>query len=201
MIFSYNTDIRKIAYMNWRTDKDSTETNFGVIAEGYFIAAQVLTEKYIEDNISRDADIVIYPILFNIIHGIELYLKATYIRLAYLLSKEQKFAGGHNVKSLYNMVSSLVKEIKNNNQQFNEYKEIMKPLEKFINEIYAKTDKMDFTRYSINNKNKENYFYIDNIENEVINLPVLLEYIKTIGEILQQIFHHFLYDYEKECYW
>lgn len=201
MIFSYNDDIRKIAYMNWRTDKDSTDTNFGVIAEGYFIAAQVLTEKYIEDNISRDADIVIYPILFNTIHGIELYLKATYIRLAYLLSKEQKFAGGHNIKSLYNMVSSLVKEIKNNNEQFNEYKEIMKPLEKFINEIYSKTDKMDFTRYSIDNKKRENYFYIDNIENEVIDLPVLLEYIKKLGEILQQIFHHFLYDYEKECYW
>ncbi len=198
MIFSYNSDIKKTAYMNWRTDKDSTETNFGVIAEGYFIAARTLTEKYIENNIGKDADVVIYPILFNTIHGTELYLKATYIRLAYLLKKDQKFAGGHNIKSLFGMVSGLVQEIKKDNNLFNEYKKIMKPLEEFINEIYSKTEKMDFSRYSIDNKNKENYFYIDNIENEVVNLPLLLVYIKEISEALQQIFHHFLYDYEQE---
>ena len=39
--------------MNWRTDKDNTDVNFGVIAEGYFIAAQTLTEKYIENNVTN----------------------------------------------------------------------------------------------------------------------------------------------------
>lgn len=198
MIFSYNADIKKTAYMNWRTDKHNTDVNFAVIADGYFIAAQTLTEKYIENNIGKDADSVIYPILFNTIHGTELYLKAMYIRLAYLLKKDQKFAGGHNIKSLFGMVYSLVEEIKNDNNKFYEYKRIMNPLEDFIDEVYSKTEHMDFSRYSVDNRNKENYFYIDTIENEVVNLPKLLEAIKKISSSLQQVFHHFLYDYEQE---
>lgn len=198
MIFSYNADVRKTAYMNWRTNPNDTEANFGVIANGYFISAKVLTEKYIENNIGKDADVVIYPILFNTIHGIELYLKAIYMKLAQLLNKEQKFAGGHNIKGLFGMVSSFVKEIKNDNYQFQEYRKIINDVEFFIQEIYFKTDKMDFTRYSVDNKNKENYFYIDNIENEVVNLTVLLDIITKMHDALEQLLSHFLYDYEED---
>lgn len=200
MIFSNNRDIRKTAYMNWRTDPNNTEANFGVIANGYFISAKVLTEKYIENNIRKDADVVIYPILFNIIHGIELYLKAIYMKLAYILKKDQQFVGGHNIKGLLGMVSSLVKELKNNKEQFQQYKNIIKDVEQFVEEVYMKTDKMDFARYSVDNKNKENYFYIDNIENEVVNLPVLLDKINKMHEALDQLHSHFLYDYEEEYY-
>ncbi|SHJ23541.1 hypothetical protein SAMN05444401_2581 [Clostridium amylolyticum] len=200
MIFSYNKDIRKTAYMNWRTDPNNTEANFGVIANGYFISAKVLTEKYIENNIRKDADVVIYPILFNTIHGIELYLKAIYMKLAYILKKEQQYAGGHNIKGLLGMVSNLVKELKNNKEQFKQYKNIIKDVEQFIDEVYLKTDKMDFARYSVDNKKKENYFYIDNIENEIVNLPVLLDKINKMHEALEQLLSHFLYDYEEEDY-
>lgn len=194
MIFSYNSNIDKNAYMNWRTNSNNTEFNFWIIGKGYFEASIILTKECIENNLDKKADIVIYPILFNAIHGIELYLKSLYIRLAELLEKPQKFAGGHNIKSLLGMVSALVKEIKQNKIEFKKYELLIKDLDEFINEIYEKTDKMDFARYPMDN-NKENYFYVDNLNNEVINLPVLLDKIINIHEILENLQYHFTYDY------
>lgn len=194
MIFSYNSNIDKNAYMNWRTNSNNTEFNFWIIGKGYFEASIILTKECIENNLDKKADIVIYPILFNAIHGIELYLKSLYIRLAELLEKPQKFAGGHNIKSLLGMVSALVKEIKQNKIEFKKYELLIKDLDEFINEIYEKTDKMDFARYPMDN-NKENYFYVDNLNNEVINLPILLDKIINIHEILENLQYHFTYDY------
>ena len=194
MIFSYNSNIDKNAYMNWRTNSNNTEFNFWIIGKGYFEASIILTKDCIENNLDKKADIVIYPILFNAIHGIELYLKSLYIRLAELLEKPQKFAGGHNIKSLLGMVSALVKEIKQNKIEFKKYELLIKDLDEFINEIYEKTDKMDFARYPMDN-NKENYFYVDNLNNEVINLPILLDKIINIHEILENLQYHFTYDY------
>ena len=194
MIFSYNSNIDKNAYMNWRTNSNNTEFNFWIIGKGYFQASIILTKECIENNLDKKADIVIYPILFNAIHGIELYLKSLYIRLAELLEKPQKFAGGHNIKSLLGMVSALVKEIKQNKIEFKKYELLIKDLDEFINEIYEKTDKMDFARYPMDN-NKENYFYVDNLNNEVINLPILLDKIINIHEILENLQYHFTYDY------
>lgn len=194
MIFSYNSNIDKNAYMNWRTNSNNTEFNFWIIGKGYFEASIILTKECIENNLDKKADIVIYPILFNAIHGIELYLKSLYIRLAELLEKPQKFAGGHNIKSLLGMVSALVKEIKQNKIEFKKYELLIKDLDEFINEIYEKTDKMDFARYPMDN-NKENYFYVDNLNNEVINLPILLDKIINIHEILENLQYYFTYDY------
>ena len=36
-VFSYNPDIYKNAYMNWRTDKHQPIHNLNALAEGYFI--------------------------------------------------------------------------------------------------------------------------------------------------------------------
>ena len=84
--------------------------------------------------------------------------------------------------------------MKQNKIEFKKYELLIKDLDEFINEIYEKTDKMDFARYPMDN-NKENYFYVDNLNNEVINLPILLDKIINIHEILENLQYHFTYDY------
>ena len=53
MIFSYNSNIDKNAYMNWRTNSNNTEFNFWIIGKGYFEASIILTKECIENNLDR----------------------------------------------------------------------------------------------------------------------------------------------------
>lgn len=75
-IFSYNVDINKTAYMNWRTDKHDHIKNIITVANGFMESSLISAKEVVNNNHSKRADIVIFPILFNANHAIELYLKA-----------------------------------------------------------------------------------------------------------------------------
>lgn len=49
-----------------------------VLGEGFICSSLILTRYCLKDNKSKGADMLIYPILFNINHGIEIYLKVIY---------------------------------------------------------------------------------------------------------------------------
>ena len=99
-IFSYNIDTNKNAYLNWRTDKHSHINNMITVAKGYMKSSILLTEQILADNWSKKADIIIFPILFNANHAIELYLKAITWTLNILLDKPMKIEGQHNIKQI-----------------------------------------------------------------------------------------------------
>ena len=73
-IFSYNVDIDKTAYMNWRTRPHQPIHDMMIIADGYMKAAIMLAQDCLQDNMDKKADIVVFPILFSANHAIELYL-------------------------------------------------------------------------------------------------------------------------------
>ena len=101
--FRANRDIRKNAYLNWRMVRQGDwGSEFLVLAEGYFNSAYHLLDICLKDNADKKADIIIFPILFNIVHGIELSLKAINCYLNMILKDwyEQKIEGGHNIKQL-----------------------------------------------------------------------------------------------------
>lgn len=75
-IFSYNVDIDKTAYMNWRTRPHQPIHDMMIIADGYMKAAIMLAQDCLQDNMDKKADIVVFPILFSANHAIELYLKS-----------------------------------------------------------------------------------------------------------------------------
>lgn len=98
-IFSYNSDVNKTAYMNWRTSHHDHIYNMIVIADGFMNSAIMLVEAALIDNSDKKADSLIYPIIFNANHAIELYLKATVWTLNILLDNQQKIEGQHDIRN------------------------------------------------------------------------------------------------------
>ena len=56
-IFSYNEDIDKTAYMNWRTRQHQPIHDMMIIADGYMKAAIMLAQDCLQDNGDKKARI------------------------------------------------------------------------------------------------------------------------------------------------
>lgn len=190
-IFQYNADINKTAYMNWRTGfADGSRRQFVIIGEAFFTSAYHLVEECLNDNSDKKADSWIFPILFNVIHGTELYLKAINSVLSAILGKKRGITeGGHDLKTLCGTARNLIIEYKNlhkdntTEQMFT----AIKVVERFIDNLYAKTDDMTFARYPMD-KDKNGHFYIQNLENEVVDLILLRDQISVIYHMLEYIY-------------
>ncbi|HDR8233351.1 TPA: hypothetical protein QC098_005990, partial [Bacillus cereus] len=109
-IFSYNTNIDKNAYMNWRTHSYDPIHNMIVVAEGFKDSALLLVKEILKDNTDKKADNLIFPVLFNANHSIEVYLKAICWTQNLLLNKSDTFDGNHNLKGLFTKVVTLENE-------------------------------------------------------------------------------------------
>ena len=84
-IFQYNEDVDKTAFLNWRTGFACTSRRqFVIIGEAFFSTAYNLTQQCILDNHDKKADSWIFPIMFNVVHGIEVYLKAINAVLSFI---------------------------------------------------------------------------------------------------------------------
>lgn len=189
-IFRYNRDIDKTAYLNWRTSGVTSRRQFVVIGQAYFSSAYCLIQQCLEDNIDYKADALIFPIMFNVVHGIEVYLKAINASLNIVLGKSRTdIEGNHDIKQLCSTAKKLLVEYKNTNG--NSTKDDMfkaiKVVENFIANIYAKTDDMTFARYPMA-KNKDGHFYIQALENEVVDLELFEEQIVFIYKMLDFIY-------------
>lgn len=64
-IFSYNEDIDKTAYMNWRTRQHQPIHDMMIIADGYMKAAIMLAQDCLQDNGDKKADIVVFQCCFR----------------------------------------------------------------------------------------------------------------------------------------
>lgn len=190
-IFQYNADINKTAYMNWRTGfADGSRRQFVIIGEAFFTSAYHLVEECLNDNSDKKADSWIFPILFNVIHGTELYLKAINSVLSAILGKKRGITeGGHDLKTLCRTARNLIIEYKNLHKDYTTEQMFMaiKIVERFIDNIYAKTDDMTFARYPMD-KDKNGHFYIQNLENEVVDLILLRDQISVIYHMLEYIY-------------
>jgi hypothetical protein len=121
--FNFSGDISHTAYLNWRFDFNrEIENQFFDMSKGYFETSIVLIEKCIDDNRDKKADIWIFPIMFNIVHGIEIYLKGfnSLYRIYLNLEnsgelQESKIEGKHDIRQLCQVAVKLLKDSKNLN--------------------------------------------------------------------------------------
>lgn len=181
--FYFSNDIKRNAYLNWRFELNrDIEDQFFEIGKAYFETAIFLLEDCLKDNICNKADAWIFPILFNIVHGIEIYLKGfnSIFRIYMGENDKTKIEGNHDIKQLCQISMSLLKG-KKNAGVLEEFEIVYK----FIEYLYENTNDMSFARYPIK-KDKKQQFYVTEGENVVIHLPYLLQWISVIFKILDK---------------
>lgn len=183
--FDSTGDVEKSAYLNWRFDfMRDTENQFYEMGKAYFETAIALIEICLSNNKDKKADIWIFPILFNIVHGTEIYLKGfnSQIRILDKIEKqeyqESKIEGKHNISQLCQTAISLIKK-SSHKDLLSEFKFV----KKFIDVLYENTDDMTFARYPVN-IDKEPHFYAQQTENITIDLDVLRIWVCKVFDIL-----------------
>lgn len=190
-IFQYNQNVEKTAYLNWRSNKYTNQRRqLVVMGDNFFSSAYNLLQQCINDNGDKKADSWIFPIMFNIVHGIEIYLKAINVILNIVLNEQnQVIQGGHDIKQLCQTSKSLILKYKNRNK--NETTDQMwtaiKIIENFIENIYEKTNDMTFARYPMD-KNKNGHFYIQTLDNSVIDMELLEKQMVIVYKMLEFIY-------------
>lgn len=190
--FVYNSDINKNAYLNWRSGFLHSQRNqFTEIGEAYFETSYNLLLQCLDDNNDKKADLWMFPIMFNIVHGIEVYLKAINVSCNITLGEEDaKIEGNHNIKQLCEKATRLLEEYKNffNSQESINMFSSIKVINNYIENIYEKTDDMTFARYPVDKK-RNSHFYLKTNDNVVINMEILKEQTILIYHLL-----HFIYE-------
>lgn len=145
-VFSYNADIDKTAYMNWRTSRHDHIYNMIVIADGFMSSAIILAEEALADNWDKKADSIIYPMIFNANHAIELYLKATVWTLNILLDNQQKIEGCHDIQQILQTVIKRVSEFETKKEKRKQFKEMINGTKLYVDELFAKITAQDGKR-------------------------------------------------------
>jgi hypothetical protein len=182
-------EIESCACLNWRFDLHrDVESQFFDMGRGYFETALELIGKCLAENRDKKANIWIFPIMFHVVHGIEIYLKGlnSLYKIHTILNgtgdiQKSKIEGKHDIRQLCQVAIKQLRHTKNH-----ELIDEMLFVQKFIDILYANTDDMTFARYPINSK-KDAHFYVKSSENVAINLNVLRQWVKRLFSILDNI--------------
>jgi hypothetical protein len=196
-IFKGNDDISKTAYLNWRITKHEDIGNMLLLADGFLSSAIELSKKCIQDNKDKKADVLIFPILMNANHGIELYLKALIWTLNKLTNSTLKIEGSHDIRQMLQTVLSKI-EMRKDRDLLKHFNKQNQNLFKYIDELFSliapvgNKDNMDFSRYPITNK-YENHFYVECLDNIEIDLENFVLQFEQIKESLDERASYFFY--------
>lgn len=79
---------------------------------------------------------LIYPILFNINHGIEIYLKVICWSLNILTKINKKFEPTHDLMDLLEDTKELVNKFEESMNKIDTFNSWIKPLGKYLKELY-----------------------------------------------------------------
>lgn len=201
-IFSYNADIRKNAYLNWRTDKHDDAHNLYVLASDYADGAIALINSILSDNSDHKADALIMPIMYCIDQSIEVFLKAIIREIESLTENTISNYKSHDIDELLTIMVSHIKKKEVKTKGLEKY---IEPVTLFIKELYKKIEVMskdghrtlniDFARYPISPNGKA-HFYVEATENVVVDIENLGMRFSEIRECLDGLYC--MYEAERE---
>lgn len=190
-IFESHPDINTNAYLNWRMDFcGARRRRLVIVGQAYFDTAYYMLQQCLDDNSDKKADVWIFPILFHIVHGIEVYLKAINVSYNVALHRDRtEIEGAHDINQLWTVSRKLILAFKTENSgpAADQLWDAIKVVGKFIDNIYAKTDDMTFARYPMD-KDLNGHFYIEKVDNTVVNMEELHKQLPIIFHMLDFIF-------------
>lgn len=193
-VFSFNPDISKNAYLNWRTDKTDIGHNFHELATGYAEAAFKLIECILHDNSDKKADALIFPVMYCIDQSIEVYLKAIILTLKEISGDSINIPTTHDLKQLKNEMKACIKKVEKSIAGLEKH---LKPITSFIDELYNEIEitnlkgkpkqGIDFARYPISQDGTP-HFYVSAENNVVIDVENLNNRFSEIENILESLY-------------
>lgn len=171
------------AYMSWRMNRNNVSDKYKEMGEGYFLSSIILLEQCLCDNSDRKGDAIIFPILFNIEQGIELYIKA----FIYLIREKGVTIGFririHDIKTLLaNFKSAITAQ---NSFIANISLLDINYVEKFIDLLFEKTTDCTYARFPTD-KSGNVHFYAHTSDNIIVDMQVLIEWVKSVFYILDR---------------
>jgi hypothetical protein len=197
-IFSRNEDHRRIAFLNWRFQDNDEILNLFNMGEGYLDASIVLARECLRNNQHKQADIIVFPMVTSANHGIELYLKGYLWTLNFLLNRERKIEGRHDIKQILQTVKTRIRDYKGA-AYLKYFKKQVVELDNYISELYKKinstpqNDKLDFSRYPFDKK-YENHFCVETLGNVEIDLENFIDRFSIIKQKLGSFSETLYYD-------
>lgn len=190
-VFDYGSTVDVTAYLNWRVQGKTDKEQFVLLGRAFLTSAYLQLNCCLEDNSDKSADLLVFPIMFDVVHGIEVYEKAICASFSCLLGKERKIVeGGHNILQLSQTASALIDEyaVGNKSRTTEQMKSAIGYVKNFVENIYDKTNDMTFARYPLM-KNGNGHFYAETYENETIDIFKLKNQLSIVFHMLE-----FLYD-------
>lgn len=209
-LFSENEDISKSAFLNWRLSVNEDIQNFIVLADGYLSSAIQLIDLCLVNISDVKADKLIFPILHNANHGIELYFKAIIWSINQINKNDEKFKEIHELDKLFENTIETIKA--NKDLRFLEnFKENASCLSNYINELYSTLrvanvhGNMFFSRYPISKTDKKTkshikQFYTEKVNNIVIDLENFKEILEEIYSFLDERVSYLYFNELKQDY-
>lgn len=201
-IFSYNADIKRNAYLNWRTDKIDHSSNLYIFASNYADAAIALINTILEDNRDKKADALIMPILYDIDQSIELYIKGIIRCIEEVIGDQISIYKTHDI---YALERELISKIQRKESSSKGLEKHLSPVSAYIDELYqkirSKADNgrlevnIDFARYPFNVDGMA-HFYIKENDNVVIDVENLGHRFIEIRDSLEALY--LMYNNERE---
>ena len=186
--------------MNWRTNPHEPIQNMNVIANGYFQSAFTLAENCLNDNSNKQADILIFPMLFSVNHAIELYTKSICWSMNILLNYNSTFKENHDIRGIGLTAKQKIKEFGfREGHEETEFNKMIINLEVYLDDLVntiADNDvnnaylNIDFSRYPTNNHN-EYHFYLKTYENVTLDLEYFIEIFKDINACLNSLSNYY----------
>lgn len=199
-IFETSGNIDENAYVNWRIKRHDHFQNLKVISDGYLLAAEMLAQKCLEDNSDKKADILAFPMLFNLNQALEGYLKALSWELNILRETGYKFIGGHDIKQLYGDFRARLLENEERTENFRTLLDELKPIGRYIDELYEhinpngvqnRNANMDFARYPFDTDWQEHFYVEKSYENFVFSIRAFYEFVLEVKDVLSRLVDYY----------
>lgn len=162
-IFTTQPNAEGTVNLKWKTESN-TIPNLLLLADSFLSSSIQLGKDCIKFNNKKSLDTLIFAMLANANHGIELYLQAHNWELNIRLKKGEQFEGGLDIKKSYELILEKIEEFYGIDA-LNEFKSNTESLKEYIDELYplitttAATQKAHFSRYPFS-LNFEKFFYL-----------------------------------------
>ena len=157
-------------------------------------------KSVLDDNGSKQADVLIFPIMYAIDQSIELYLKAIIYNLEQLETGTPNNYKTHDIQSLFTTMMSLIKKQEQKTKGLQPY---VAPLKEYIEELYSYIVnskgkvQMDFARYPFDT-DKNPHFYVYTMKNVVVDVENLLNRYAGIIDCLEVLYYMYAAKLEAE---